>query len=147
MCAVVKPSILSLHGTLHLTVQNKRARRMTCSSIHIEIYSAFFFLNDPATPEISPLPLHDALPIFRPHAGAHLRRDPRRQLRAPRPAARHSSFGCWRRRPPIRGQSLPDKSQAKRYLTSAVRRDRKSTRLNSSHLVISYAVFCLKTKR
>src|SRR5256885_8957865 len=26
-------------------------------------------------------------------------------------------------------------------------RDRKSTRLNSSHLVISYAVFCLKTKR
>src|SRR5215467_10879589 len=27
------------------------------------------------------------------------------------------------------------------------RRDRKSTRLNSSHLVISYAVFCLKTKR
>src|SRR5256885_4862786 len=28
-----------------------------------------------------------------------------------------------------------------------VRRDRKSTRLNSSHLVISYAVFCLKKKR
>src|SRR5688500_19711284 len=29
---------------------------------------------------------------------------------------------------------------------AAVRRDRKSTRLNSSHLVISYAVFCLKKK-
>src|SRR5256885_9573426 len=29
----------------------------------------------------------------------------------------------------------------------AERRDRKSTRLNSSHLVISYAVFCLKKKR
>src|SRR3989454_7370959 len=29
----------------------------------------------------------------------------------------------------------------------AHRRDRKSTRLNSSHLVISYAVFCLKKKR
>src|SRR5256885_7924223 len=29
----------------------------------------------------------------------------------------------------------------------AVRRDRKSTRLNSSHLVISYAVFCLKKKK
>src|SRR5256885_8717519 len=27
------------------------------------------------------------------------------------------------------------------------RRDRKSTRLNSSHLVISYAVFCLKKKK
>src|SRR5256885_11488371 len=30
---------------------------------------------------------------------------------------------------------------------SACRRDRKSTRLNSSHLVISYAVFCLKKKK
>src|SRR2546426_3184940 len=28
-----------------------------------------------------------------------------------------------------------------------VKRDRKSTRLNSSHLVISYAVFCLKKKK
>src|SRR3989454_8807101 len=28
-----------------------------------------------------------------------------------------------------------------------VNRDRKSTRLNSSHLVISYAVFCLKKKK
>src|ERR1022692_5281452 len=34
-----------------------------------------------------------------------------------------------------------------RFLSSGlVRRDRKSTRLNSSHLVISYAVFCLKKK-
>src|SRR5256885_5642306 len=31
--------------------------------------------------------------------------------------------------------------------TQPARRDRKSTRLNSSHLVISYAVFCLKKKR
>src|SRR5256885_3209633 len=31
--------------------------------------------------------------------------------------------------------------------SSAQRRDRKSTRLNSSHLVISYAVFCLKKKK
>src|SRR2546426_8488302 len=30
---------------------------------------------------------------------------------------------------------------------AASRRDRKSTRLNSSHLVISYAVFCLKKKK
>src|SRR5256885_12637532 len=30
---------------------------------------------------------------------------------------------------------------------SSLRRDRKSTRLNSSHLVISYAVFCLKKKK
>src|SRR5256885_7026802 len=32
-------------------------------------------------------------------------------------------------------------------LRRAVRSDRKSTRLNSSHLVISYAVFCLKKKK
>src|SRR3989454_8689165 len=31
--------------------------------------------------------------------------------------------------------------------TPGCRRDRKSTRLNSSHLVISYAVFCLKKKK
>src|SRR2546426_7644726 len=40
----------------------------------------------------------------------------------------HSSAGAVPRRPPNR-------------------RDRKSTRLNSSHLVISYAVFCLKKKK
>src|SRR5256885_10059215 len=35
--------------------------------------------------------------------------------------------------------------EATRFLLAALReRDRKSTRLNSSHLVISYAVFCLK---
>src|SRR2546426_3012403 len=33
------------------------------------------------------------------------------------------------------------------YLCSGVTADRKSTRLNSSHLVISYAVFCLKKKK
>src|SRR5256885_7568103 len=36
----------------------------------------------------------------------------------------------------------PDKRTGVRYLG-----DRKSTRLNSSHLVISYAVFCLKKKK
>src|SRR5256885_3576866 len=36
--------------------------------------------------------------------------------------------------------------QSQRSRTVEVRRDRKSTRLNSSHLVISYAVFCLKKK-
>src|SRR5207253_6307576 len=32
-------------------------------------------------------------------------------------------------------------------ILEALRRDRKSTRLNSSHVAISYAVFCLKKKR
>src|SRR5256885_5360422 len=35
----------------------------------------------------------------------------------------------------------------KRYRHPSQKRDRKSTRLNSSHLVISYAVFCLKKKK
>src|SRR5256885_9985692 len=34
-----------------------------------------------------------------------------------------------------------------RYETTRIKTDRKSTRLNSSHLVISYAVFCLKKKK
>src|SRR5256885_4147056 len=37
--------------------------------------------------------------------------------------------------------------RAQRHLRGSTRVDRKSTRLNSSHLVISYAVFCLKKKK
>src|SRR5688500_19747165 len=40
-----------------------------------------------------------------------------------------------------------DEEQAKRLKSLLPRQDRKSTRLNSSHLVISYAVFCLKKKK
>src|SRR5438132_2280530 len=80
--------------------------------------SSFFFFNDTATTEIYTLSLHDALPIYPPPAP---RRAPGRGARA--------------RATPARGSS------AKRY------RDRKSTRLNSSHTVISYAVFCLKKKK
>src|SRR2546425_1745531 len=40
------------------------ARRFLCfNTNHLSLSSFFFFLNDPATPEIYPLPLHDALPI------------------------------------------------------------------------------------
>src|SRR5262252_10288848 len=81
------------------------------------LYFFFFFFNDTATTEIYTLSLHDALPIS---AGQPGRRSPRRARSAPRPA----------RRPSRR-----------------TRRDRKSTRLNSSHTVISYAVFCLKKKK
>src|SRR5256885_7350692 len=74
----------------------------------------FFFFNDTATTEIYTLSLHDALPIF---ATSHVSTQPRH---------RDSS------------------SAARRDGARAHARDRKSTRLNSSHLVISYAVFCLK---
>src|SRR5256885_5148714 len=47
--------------------------------------------------------------------------------------------------------ALPGKTQedsgAARVNYAVLDRDRKSTRLNSSHLVISYAVFCLKKKK
>src|SRR5256885_12275872 len=79
----------------------------------------FFFFNDTATTEIYTLSLHDALPISRPGGPG------------PRAGAARSNDRCrgWR--------------TTRRRLT---RQDRKSTRLNSSHLVISYAVFCLKKK-
>src|SRR5256885_13186411 len=85
----------------------------------------FFFFNDTATTEIYTLSLHDALPISRVRGSrptcAWL--PPRRWTRARGRATRARTAGPW---PP---------------------RDRKSTRLNSSHLVISYAVFCLKKKQ
>src|SRR5699024_11661553 len=43
------------------------------------------------------------------------------------------------------GRNLPDKEF--RYLRTVIVTDRKSTRLNSSHVSISYAVFCLKNKK
>src|SRR5690625_5786673 len=41
----------------------------------------------------------------------------------------------------------PDDEQDNRALHGLTRTDRKSTRLNSSHVAISYAVFCLKKKK
>src|SRR5256885_6670212 len=55
------------------------------------------------------------------------------------PAARR---GAGPRRLSTHRQDHPDRAWLGRG-----RRDRKSTRLNSSHLVISYAVFCLKKKK
>src|SRR3712207_8626784 len=92
-------------------------------------YNMLFFFNDTATTEIYTLSLHDALPIFR---GAIPRR--RRQSAsspdAVRPTAKVSPEGrTW--------------ASSRSFETSI---DRKSTRLNSSHANISYAVFCLKKK-
>src|SRR5690625_6581162 len=48
---------------------------------------------------------------------------------------------------PVAGVAPPRRRRRSRYRTiSAATRDRKSTRLNSSHVAISYAVFCLKKK-
>src|SRR2546422_6873178 len=91
--------------------------------------SIFFFFNDTATTEIYTLSLHDALPIF---AMAGARQSERWLPRLRR--ARGGPGVRW-----VRGQ--PGDAGV------APRADRKSTRLNSSHGYISYAVFCLKKKK
>src|SRR3712207_8070915 len=99
-------------------------------------FSIFFFFNDTATTEIYTLSLHDALPIFltvglrqakrslSQKAQDQVRRD-RRHLVEPRLTELALHIVLLR------------KAEA----------DRKSTRLNSSHANISYAVFCLKKKK
>src|SRR3712207_9589940 len=94
----------------------------------------FFFFNDTATTEIYTLSLHDALPIFTELApGRH--RSPQEAPRAP---------GLKMKK----GQdSKPWPFQRCSGWRSLRPQDRKSTRLNSSHANISYAVFCLKKKK
>src|SRR3712207_8282700 len=90
----------------------------------------FFFFNDTATTEIYTLSLHDALPISR---------APPRRARA-----RRGGRAVDR----LRRLRLERAGVDARLLRGALPagRDRKSTRLNSSHANISYAVFCLKKK-
>src|SRR2546430_13285068 len=81
----------------------------------------FFFFNDTATTEIYTLSLHDALPI-----------------------CRHTlKFGWDFERTHVDGVEANGQNN-QLFATQA---DRKSTRLNSSHSQISYAVFCLKKKK
>src|SRR5438067_10660341 len=82
-----------------------------------------FFSTHTATTEIYTLSLHDALPIY--HGSPSNHRGARQADRQHQAAQRPEQ-----RQPPRRAPLL----------------DRKSTRLNSSHVSISYAVFCLKKK-
>src|SRR3712207_8467205 len=98
-------------------------------------YICFFFFNDTATTEIYTLSLHDALPILEPAAAAPLYRH-RHRRRPCRPDADAAGAG---RAVYSGGAGNP--------ADTGRRQDRKSTRLNSSHANISYAVFCLKKKK
>src|SRR2546426_7156081 len=91
--------------------------------------SYIFFFNDTATTEIYTLSLHDALPIYR------LPRFPSDRFASPVSRVVPSA------------SALPGRASPHRKTMSHFGQDRKSTRLNSSHLVISYAVFCLKKKK
>src|SRR5690606_40717395 len=95
-----------------------------CLLFPLMLSSLFFFTNT-APPDIYTLSLHDALPISA--------QSPGRRCCCTRGA-----------RPVLR---IPGRRQgAEQHQRRCARRDRKSTRLNSSHVKISYAVFCLKKK-
>src|SRR3712207_8020337 len=105
----------------------------------------FFFFNDTATTEIYTLSLHDALPICR--RQRQTRKDHYRACRA-----RHPTPALWEGAPHL--QEVPRARREQRGPGGRPRADsripavdRKSTRLNSSHANISYAVFCLKKKK
>src|SRR3712207_9231113 len=88
-----------------------------------------FFFNDTATTEIYTLSLHDALPIWLPGNGRHSTCD-----------------GATRARRRVRVGLFGDPKPETGVAAGQQDQDRKSTRLNSSHANISYAVFCLKKK-
>src|SRR5207244_11488538 len=102
------------------------------------LYFIFFSLNQPATTELYTLSLHDALPISPTNPvttvtqACRLVKKRPRMSRAPMIQAtmNHSAYS----------------SACSTFLPSSKSADRKSTRLNSSHQIISYAVFCLKKK-
>src|SRR5439155_22183471 len=102
------------------------------------LYSlALFFFNEPATTKIYTLSLHDALPIFR---LLKLQREANQRGAGGEPSARSSKLCTLRSAVRIRVSRWPSSR-------GRVLKDRKSTRLNSSHVAISYAVFCLKKKK
>src|SRR5690606_41019197 len=101
----------------------------------------------PSTTAIHPLSLHDALPIYARHR-RHRRLDAD-VVRARRAAA--DAHAAPAPREPVDRGALRDGEVGvvafeHAHVVAAPRRDRKSTRLNSSHVKISYAVFCLKKK-
>src|SRR5437899_13003622 len=94
-----------------------------CLPLRVCFAVSFFFFNAPATTEIYTLSLHDALPISA-AGGVFITKVKLRSLYTVMTTGIGNPFSIfW------------------------VITDRKSTRLNSSHLGISYAVFCLKKKK
>src|SRR5688572_31422877 len=99
----------------------------------------FYFFQQYGAPRVLHSFLHDALPIWSPHVDGHAR-----------------DYTPERVSPPSRANTLTHLLASLRVIAAvtkspSLRRvelalDRKSTRLNSSHSQISYAVFCLKKK-
>src|SRR2546429_6515440 len=107
---------------------------MWCCILDCRLILFFFFFNDTATTEIYTLSLHDALPISNPFMSISAIGLLCFQL----PFIFNfftNVFMAWR------GKKNVDDNPWQATT------DRKSTRLNSSHGYISYAVFCLKKKK
>src|SRR3712207_8398355 len=102
-----------------------------------------FFFNDTATTEIYTLSLHDALPIWRRgHQAQEVDRPHREDGKV------HNDEGDQRAGDPGRGDRRDGVAGPEQAVDDpGLAADRKSTRLNSSHANISYAVFCLKKKK
>src|SRR3712207_7453394 len=98
----------------------------------------FFFFNDTATTEIYTLSLHDALPIAADDSPRASRAAGTREIHD----AKANPLTTKATATATRARSVGTAVGAGRTI-----RDRKSTRLNSSHANISYAVFCLKKKK
>src|SRR3712207_8175784 len=95
-----------------------------------------FFFNDTATTEIYTLSLHDALPICYVLRITESIGDTERDLE--KIAAGNELVAALKKDQPEIWRVLLN-------IEDQIMRDRKSTRLNSSHANISYAVLCLKT--
>src|SRR5258708_15087307 len=96
--------------------------------------SIFFFFNDTATTEIYTLSLHDALPIL---AWTLVAASGAAHARVVEIFPSNADISCNEEFENVANTLKPGDEKI----------DRKSTRLNSSHQIISYAVFCLKKKK
>src|SRR5947208_6360405 len=101
------------------------------------------FFNAEVNPEIYTLSLHDALPIFVLGMMGLQRKQLFRGLYKNFPQV---AFGIWRNRHALAGWRCCKSLRVPRSSFAWAGLDRKSTRLNSSHQIISYAVFCLKKR-
>src|SRR5690606_39529191 len=106
-------------------------------------YSSFI---DTAPAELYTPSLHDALPIWPPDI--HARRAADRGADLGKQAGAIRANVAWARQKRLRRHrhkhGLPRQDCRQKWRRQRAYPDRKSTRLNSSHVKISYAVFCLK---
>src|SRR5439155_7076271 len=105
---------------------------------HTHHAPTFIFFHTPPPPQIYPLSLHDALPIF---ISSACPLSPIRSTIGPTSSSTGFTRSNASGSPPTMIDAFPCSTVV------GAPEDRKSTRLNSSHVAISYAVFCLKKKK